>query len=255
VKIVPAPFLKSKKRIAAKEEHWIPLSDLMTGLMMMFMLVAIVFMVKVDSEAAVTKELKKQAEEQADRMKSVAVIYEDMRNNLYHRLQQEFRNDLQRWKAELDGDLTIRFREPDVLFDSGRFDLKAPFQAILSDFFPRYVHILASPEFRDSIVEVRIEGHTSSFWKDTSAEQAYFKNMELSQARTRATLEFLLTKTRLFGFERWVKSKLTANGLSSSRPQLKSDGSEDREASQRVEFRVLTNADERLAEVLSASTK
>ncbi len=32
--------------MAAKEEHWIPLSDLMTGLMMMFMLVAIVFMLK-----------------------------------------------------------------------------------------------------------------------------------------------------------------------------------------------------------------
>jgi hypothetical protein len=34
----------------AREEHWIPLSDLMTGLMMMFMLVAIIFMVQVDEE-------------------------------------------------------------------------------------------------------------------------------------------------------------------------------------------------------------
>lgn len=50
-------FLKSGKAVAAKEEHWIPLSDLMTGLMMMFMLVAIVFMVKVEAEAVKVRTL------------------------------------------------------------------------------------------------------------------------------------------------------------------------------------------------------
>ncbi len=32
----------------ADEDHWVPLSDLMTGLMMIFMLLAIVFMLKVN---------------------------------------------------------------------------------------------------------------------------------------------------------------------------------------------------------------
>jgi outer membrane protein OmpA-like peptidoglycan-associated protein len=248
-------FLKSGKIAIAKEEHWIPLSDLMTGLMMMFMLVAIVFMVKVEGETVVTKELKARAEEQANRIQRIAVLYDDMRNDLYRSLLLEFKGDLEKWRADIDPDLTIRFREPDVLFDSGKSDLKPKFTEILNDFFPRYVKILGLAQYRDSIEEVRIEGHTSSYWMGLSSDQAYFKNMELSQARTRSTLEYVLTNTRVFGFERWIKSLLTANGLSSSKPRFNADKTENPIASQRVEFRVRTNADVRMAEILNASQK
>jgi outer membrane protein OmpA-like peptidoglycan-associated protein len=248
-------FLKSGKALAAKEEHWIPLSDLMTGLMMMFMLVAIVFMVKVEAEAAVTKELKAKAEDQAKRIQQIAILYDDMRNDLYRSLLSEFKGDLEKWHADIDPDLTIRFREPEVLFDSGKSDLKPKFMEILNDFFPRYVKILGLAKYRDSIEEVRIEGHTSSYWMGLNESQAYFKNMELSQARTRSTLEYVLTNTRLFGFERWIKSLLTANGLSSSKPRFNADKTENPGASQRVEFRVRTNADAHMAEILSAGQK
>jgi outer membrane protein OmpA-like peptidoglycan-associated protein len=87
------------------------------------------------------------------------------------------------------------------------------------------------------------------------SDQAYFKNMELSQARTRSTLEYVLTNTRVFGFERWIKSLLTANGLSSSKPRFNGDKTENPIASQRVEFRVRTNADVRMAEILNVSQK
>lgn len=36
----------------SQEDHWVPLSDLMTGLMMIFMLVAIVFMIQVKRDEA-----------------------------------------------------------------------------------------------------------------------------------------------------------------------------------------------------------
>jgi outer membrane protein OmpA-like peptidoglycan-associated protein len=248
-------FLRSGKIVTAKEDHWIPLSDLMTGLMMMFMLVAIVFMVKVDGEVAVTKGLKVKAEDQARRIQQIAVLYDDMRNDLYRSLISEFKGDLEKWHADIDPDLTIRFREPEVLFDSGKSDLKPKFTEILNDFFPRYVKILGLAKYRDSIEEVRIEGHTSSYWTGLSEDQAYFKNMELSQARTRSTLEYVLSNTRLFGFERWIRSLLTANGLSSSRPRYNADKTENASASQRVEFRVRTNADVRMAEILNASQK
>jgi outer membrane protein OmpA-like peptidoglycan-associated protein len=249
-------FLKYGKVTTAKEEHWIPLSDLMTGLMMMFMLVAIVFMVKVEAEAAVTNELKAKAEEQASRIKQIAILYDDMRSALYKALDDEFRKDLKDWGADLDPDLTIRFREPDVLFDTSRAELKTRFKQILDDFFPRYVKILGSTEYKDSIEEVRIEGHTSSFWKDAKDEDdAYFKNMELSQQRTRTTLEYVLSKTRIFGFKRWIQSLLTANGLSSSKLRLNANKTENIAASQRVEFRVRTNADARIAQILTASQK
>jgi len=44
-----------------KEDHWIPLSDLMTGLMMVFMLVAIAFMIQVEAESEKVKQLMRRA--------------------------------------------------------------------------------------------------------------------------------------------------------------------------------------------------
>jgi hypothetical protein len=87
----------------ASEERWIPLSDLMSGLMMMFMLVAVLFMVQVEAESRNTRALKDKAEAealraqtQAERMRDVADIYRDMREALYRDLYTEFAPDLKR---------------------------------------------------------------------------------------------------------------------------------------------------------------
>ena len=221
----------------SKEEHWIPLSDLMTGLMMMFMLIAVMFMVKVEADSR--------------KVRDVAVLYDAMKTKLYFDLQKEFANDLPKWGAELDKDLTLRFREPEVLFDTGKDSLKPRFLLILDDFFPRYVKILASEKYRDSIEEIRVEGHTSSAWHGaTSRDDAYFLNMELSQSRTRSVLRYALSRPSVVGDQDWLRSHVTANGLSSSKLIVRSDGSENAEGSQRVEFRVRTNADERITEIL-----
>ena len=57
-------IIGQRKRSDAKEDHWIPLSDLMTGLMMMFMLIAVMFMVKVEADAK--------------KVKDIAIIYDEM---------------------------------------------------------------------------------------------------------------------------------------------------------------------------------
>lgn len=230
-----------------REDHWIPLSDLMTGLMMVFMLVAIAFMIQVE-------QLMHKAEQQARQMKDVAVLYDETRERLYSELDNEFHADLRRWNAKLDRDLAIRFEEPDVLFDNGKAELKPQFKKILDDFFPRYVRVIE--KYEDSIEEIRIEGHTSKFWNfQTPDDDAYFKNMELSQSRTRSTLQYVLLLGAVAHQRNWLTAKLTANGLSSSRLRRNSDGSENPQASQRVEFRVRTNAEARLGEILKAAQK
>ena len=238
---------QSDKSSAAREEHWIPLSDLMSGLMMMFMLVAIIFMVKVEAEA-------KKAEEAALTVKGIALIYDDLRARLYQELQAEFQKDLPVWGADLERDLTIRFKEPNVLFDTGSDVLKPRFVAILNDFFPRYVRILTGPNYKEAIEEIRIEGHTSSVWTGASSgSDAYFRNMALSQSRTRSALQHVLMRPEVSELQDWLRGRLTANGLSSSKLIRRADGSENREGSQRVEFRVRTNAEERMAEILKAA--
>ena len=179
-----------------------------------------------------------------------------MRAQLYQDLHKEFEKDLPGWGAELDHDLALRFKEPKVLFDTGDDKLKPRFIEILNDFFPRYVRILSADKYKDAIEEIRIEGHTSSTWNGgSSTNEAYFLNMALSQSRTRTTLEYVLTLPQVHDQQDWLRKHLTANGLSSSKLLFNPDGFENVEGSQRVEFRVRTNADARIAEILKTVQK
>jgi outer membrane protein OmpA-like peptidoglycan-associated protein len=224
-----------------QESHWIPLSDLMTGLMVIFLLIAVSYMMQVEADAA--------------RIKEVAVAYGEIKNALFEDLNREFRTDLPKWNAQLlKDDLTIRFSEPEVLFATGSSELKPKFQLILQDFFPRYVRILTSRKYRDSISEVRIEGHTSSDWNGVaSTSDAYFLNMELSQARTRSTLAYVMSLPADQAQVAWLRRFVTANGLSSSRLITDDKGAEDVARSRRVEFRVRTDAETRIEKILEVS--
>jgi len=217
----------------SSNSHWIPLSDLMMGLMMVFMLLATMYMLRVEQTTTL-----------------IVREYEITRNNLHRALQKEFDENFKEWDAELLGDMTIRFKNPEVLFATGSDKLRSKFKEILTDFTPRYVKILTSNQFRDSVKEIRIEGHTSTFWINASSSlDGYFKNMALSQARTRTTLEHIFSLPKIKKNEEWLKMRLTANGLSSSRPITSANLRIDENASQRVEFRIVTNADEKLAAI------
>lgn len=213
------------------EQHWIPLADLMTGLMMMFMLIAVLYMLKVNTAVS---------------------DYQNSKDALGKDLCNEFANDLKKWDAECDSqNLVVRFKSPDVLFDTGQAELKPQFTNILNDFFPRYIKVLSQDKYKEKIEEIRIEGHTSSKWRvGVPDNQAYFLNMQLSQARTLSVLQYVLSSTNTANKE-WAKKLLTANGLSSSKLILNKDGTENIQGSQRVEFKVRTNADEYIQNIVN----
>ena len=184
--------------------------------------------------------------------RSIVEAYEALQDALYQDLLIEFDQDLERWAADLDREtLSIRFYEPQVLFEQGDATVRPVFAQILGDFFPRYIAILQRDQYRRHIEEIRIEGHTSSEWGEGLSEDAsYFNNMALSQNRTRSVLQFVLDTIDV-GIEReWTRSLITANGLSSSQPILR-NGIEDFDASRRVEFRVRTDAEQQLSDILS----
>ncbi len=219
------------------EEHWIAVSDLMSGLMMLFLLIAIMYLVIV--------------ERKNEEIERVVVLYEDLREELYQDLLAEFGADLPRWGAQLDEDLRLRFTDTDVLFEEGESSLRPQFAEILSDFFPRYLNILTSEQYRNDILEVRIEGHTSSSWSQASSDDdAYMRNMALSQERTRSALGYLIDLADVSHEKDWLRQHLTANGLSSSQLITQSDGAEDADRSRRVEFVVVTDAETRLSTIL-----
>ena len=219
--------------------HWIPLSDLMMGLMMVFLLIATLYMMRVEQTTTlIVKE------------------YQVTKENLQRALQETFDSNFEQWDAELLGDMTIRFNNPEVLFKTGSDKIRPKFAEILEDFIPRYTSIILSEKFKESIKEIRIEGHTSTFWANAVSKlDAYLKNMELSQSRTRSVLEFILNNERINQSDKsWLQTKLTANGLSSSKPVFK-NSIIDQESSQRVEFRIITNSDEKLSNIAKSFEK
>lgn len=219
-----------------QDAHWLTVADLMAGLMMVFLFIAIALM--------------RSALQERDQIRELAVAYQDNQVAIYEALLYEFEEDLPRWDAEIDEEtLTFQFRSPEVLFERGSTDISPRFEEILDDFIPRYLETLG--DFEESIDEVRVEGHTSSEWRGQVSEtEAYFLNMELSQGRTRSVLDYAYRLSTAEDRQEWVQRQFAAVGFSSSRAVLDEIGEEDPEASRRVGFRVVTNSEIQIRRIL-----
>lgn len=257
-------LLSSFENSAGDDDQWISAADLMGGALLIFFLLMLYYMMMDREQSRQKSEVYTQTIESlekklqgafisADSVKEVAVLYDQRRSELYEQLVHEFAGDLPRWNAEIDEDLTVRFNAPEVLFDVGSSTIQERFQDILVQFFPRYLDILMQDGFREHIAEVRIEGHTSSFWNRNNPEpvqEAYLKNMDLSYQRVRRVLRYVMDLDAVKPDLSWLRKYLTANGLSSSRLILDKQGQEDWARSQRVEFRVRTDAETRIMKTL-----
>ena len=215
------------------EDHWMSISDIMSGLMIVFMFIAVAFMLQVQNEHRQKNEM--------------SYNYAVVKQKIYRALLEEFKDDLPQWNAELDEKtLTIRFKEPDILFGVGSDSLTPQFQSILNNFLPRYIAVISQEDYKNSIEEIRIEGHTDPFWAGAATrQQEYLNNMALSQSRTRAVLSYAINMPALQNNLEWIIGRITANGLSSSQPII-AGGAVDAKLSRRVDFRIRTKADEKM---------
>jgi len=204
--------------------------DLMAALLLLFVLILMGVLL--------------QLQEQVENQNLIVEKFDNLNEQLYHDLKDEFKDDLPKWHATLiDTTLSIRFEEPKMLFDDDKWLLKDSFKLILDDFFPRYLKVIQRPEYYSEISEIRIEGHTSS-------DGDYLYNIGLSQQRAKSTLSYLFEKIKLSETDKdWCISKLTANGLSWSKLIYSNDGLEDKSLSRRVEFRVKIDAERKLREL------
>ncbi|WP_444942122.1 flagellar motor protein MotB [Microbulbifer sp. ZKSA004] len=228
-------FESTQASSESSDSQWISLSDMMAGLMMVFLCIAVFVMRSLIDERAKIREL--------------AESYRDTQLAIYQTLQQEFAHDLTRWGASLDKQtLAISFNNSDALFKTGDFTLSDNAREIMSSFVPRYIEALTP--YMDSIAAIQIEGHTSSEWGDQSAPEAgYFHNLRLSQQRSRAVMQYahsLLPSQQAV----LVRAKVAAVGYSSARPVLDENGVEDPDRSRRVAFRVVRDSESHILQIL-----
>ena len=167
-----------------------------------------------------------------------------IRTELVEALKTEFESsDLGVGVDEKSGAISM---DSTILFAYNKDDLKPTGKDFLGDFFPRYIHILLSPAYREYISEIAIEGHT-----DTSG--TYLFNLDLSQKRAFSVAEYCLDEKNDFLNEderQTLQAFLTTNGRSWSDPVLNADGSVNAEASRRVEIKFRLKDEEMIREMV-----
>lgn len=206
------------------------IGDLMAALLLIFILLLTSTLLRLQDEF----ENKTQIAEQ----------YKAIKEIIYNELQNEFSKEIEDGKLTIHKEnLMIRF-SPKLKFESNDYKLDQEFRITLSNFFPRYINIISKEEFKENIEEIRIEGHTDN-------QAGYIYNMQLSQARTRTVLEYVLDSTSYDSLQRgWLMENLTANGLSYSKPISDNLTEDGRRLNRRVEFKIRTNAESQLEEIL-----
>ena len=213
------------RREQTDDEQWAPVSDLMAVIMLVFMLITLILLTHFDLER------RSNAEQCAQ---------------IHDMLDVEFGNDFREWDAKLDDDLTIRFTNQTVLFDANQAAPRDWFKDKIEKFFPRYMKIvndIGEQYGTNEVVAVRIEGHTSSEYEGSkSVEDAFAKNMELSQDRAHAILLVALELPESKNYSDIFRQRGRADGLSSSKLICHKDGKEDRTRSRRVEFKLLAQS-------------
>jgi len=237
--------------MSKKESFWIPYADLMTVLMVIFLFISLSYMGLVQFQ-------KKQQDK-------IFEEYKQTRENLYNELRETFKNDFQKWNLELDKDLSIKFTNPNVLFQSGKSDITPVFQQILSEFFPKYLNVITQDKYKEKIAEIRIEGHTDDV-PIHRTNDPYIDNVQLSQDRSSNVLQFLRGLPSYQNLpaekEHLLQFWLTANGLSygrtlDSNKELTyiSKKPIDKEKSRRVEFRIVTTSEILVEQVIEQLNK
>lgn len=205
---------------------------MMSGLMLVFLFIAISFMIEVESEK--------------EKMKDVAKSYNDVKVNLNEVLYEEFELDLKSWDAEITKDNAVVFNSPNVLFKVSKSEISDEFKTILEEFFPRYIQLLTSKQYVEEIQEIRVEGHTSDEWGTIeSKKDIYLNNMQLSQNRAYEVLSYCYSlEDELIKQNRpWLEQYFRANGMAFAK--LK-----DHNNSRRVEFSIMMKSEDKVYKIL-----
>lgn len=226
-----------------EETNWISFSDIMTGLMVIFMFIAISYILE--------------AQKRESEINEIIEDYKETQKEIFNDLDSTFTGKFEDYNLKVNPDLSIQITDANALFPVQYYDqeieLTDKFQYFLLEFTPLFYDIILKEEYKDDISEIRVEGHTAIQTPDREFEDEYYhKMLILSQKRSNKVLEFMMGHPKYYNMEEDKKSFLrfitTSNGLAfgkalDSNGEIKyiSGNKIDYKKSMRVEFRIVTN--------------
>jgi len=127
-----------------------------------------------------------------------------------------------------------------ILFGSGQSTLKPAAKVALKKAFEEYIGTLVTnPKIKPHLDKIIIEGHTDSVGP-------YIYNLNLSQKRALAVMEYLLTLD--FTAEHNIRPLMTASGRAYL-DAIMVDGVEDKNASRRIEIKFRLKNEDAMQEI------
>lgn len=128
-----------------------------------------------------------------------------------------------------------------ILFDKGSDHLKESSKLELKKVFINYIGALTSNRnIKEHLDRIVIEGHTDS-------DGGYLFNLDLSQKRAYAVMNYLLTLE--FTKQNNIEPLLVASGRSYLDALTQQDGNEDKDASRRIEIKFTLKNDDAMNEI------
>ena len=203
------------KRESDEGHFWPSFTDVLTIILLCFILIFIVMMV--------IKSF------QIEEMKRTIDQIMGVRVNLVNELKSEF-NDSEAG-ITVDNKTGAIIFDTDILFEFDRAELKPESYQFLDEFVPKYLDVLLGSGYEDYVAEIIIEGHT-----DRSG--SYLYNLELAQDRAYSVASYILGEEFPYkNIQDHLQDKLTVNSKSYSDFRTDENGEYSAESSRRVEFK------------------
>lgn len=209
---------KYHKLFKQEEEEgrfWPSFTDLLTAILLCFMLIFIIMMV---IKSLQIKEMK----ETLDQIMGV-------RAELVKQLRTEFEDSS--YGIEVDEKTGAIIFNTEILFNYDEAKLKEDSFTFLDEFVPRYLDVLLESGYEDYVAEIIIEGHTDR-------NGGYLYNLELAQDRAYSVAAYILSDDFPYAhIQSALEEKLTVNSKSYTDFRTDEAGNYSATESRRVEFK------------------
>lgn len=197
---------------------WITMTDLMTGLVLVF----------------------------------IVMFFYSYMNNHYEKIEQNFAKEnaskilqesleKQNISANVDAISGIVKISDLELFELGSYNLSPKGKAYLDKFAPTYIDSIFSNEYMTKNIDrIIIQGHTDSqaFAGKFSENEQYMKNMELSLNRAYAVADYMTQTSYNKSNSEKLRKMIIVEGAGSSNPIIE-NGKENFDKSRRVELKIV----------------
>ena len=193
---------------------WVTMTDLMMGLMMVFIVLFIQSVLSASSDAIATSQAKQEVVQELQEVMSA--------------------NDID---VEIESDGSVKISDLE-LFNVNSAELSPKGKAYLDKFIPMYFNLIYSNEvLAENIDNIVIQGHTDSqtFKNARTKNEQCLLNMDLSMRRAYAVSQYALNTKFDQKYADIIRKKLVIEGRGSGNPIL-TNGKEDLNKSRRVEL-------------------